>query len=235
MGTETDVKPGNEGGVTPPAAAAGKGTEGAKSPTVEELQKQLAESHEEKKKLQDESAKRRISEKAAKETAEKAKAALRQLTGEEGEPDPAALEKKRQTATMRNLHLKSAFVSQAAREMHDAEFAYDAVAKELSDVEVDVDTGKVDKAMLQSKIHDLKKSKPFLFATASSNGSNIVVPAPRGNPDNGQPNNAGAGGKYKEWRDLMDAGRRAEGNALYAKHTAEIKAGWPSDVKFQGQ
>lgn len=232
MGTETEVKPEVKPGETP-VVTPGKGTEGAKAPTVEELQKQLADQQEHNKKLQDENAKRRNDVKSAKEVADKAKAALKALTGEDDTPDPQALEKKRTQNTMRNLHLKSAFVSATAREMHDADFAYDAVAKDLADVEVNLDTGAVDKATLGTKIADLKKSKPFLFMS-DNKGSNVVTPNPKGNPDGGQPTGT-AGGAYKTWRDLNDAGRRAEAVKFYAENKPAINASWPADVKFPMQ
>ncbi len=179
------------------------------------------------KELNEESKKHRLEAKALKEENARYKKAFEIIQGKEAQPDPAELQKKQTDDRVRKAYLKSAFVSVAAKDMHDAEFAFDAVAAEFSDVTVDLDSGRVDKESIRGKLGDLKKARPFLFVQEQQTNGNGTKPPPRSPPD-GSGNPGNGGDVYKQWISLKQApGRAKEAQEFYEKNRASIYANWP--------
>lgn len=212
MATEEKTDPAKDPGKTPEA------NKDEKNPieTEKDLEKVRAagltavkEAAELKEKLHaanEEAKKHRLEAKASKSEKEKFERAWKIANGEEAEaPDPVKLEKEKTSNQMRKLYLKSAFVSEAAKDMHDADFSFDAVANEFSDVEVDIATGKVDKAALKTKVAELKKARPFLFAPVNDPLQKKKEPA--GQADNGVP--AAGGSMWMKWQEMQKTDRDA--------------------------
>lgn len=188
--------------------------------SLEDANKRIAD-------LNKENETRRKNEKELKAKVDRLDKAFAILSGKDGEtPDPAKLEKEQTDARIRDAYLKAAFVGQA-REMHDADFAFDAVRADLSEVSVDVKTGKVDTAAIKTKLEEMKKSRPFLFVIKQQGSEgNTNEKKPDGHPDgNGQ---AKGGNPYKTWLDMSKTpGREAEANEYYQKNRAAIYANMP--------
>jgi len=192
----------------------------AGNPELDAANKRIAE-------LNKESEKHRLEARELKVLAERNKKALAIATGTDTEADPVALEKQKADSRVREAYLKSAFVSIAAKEMHDADFAFGALKDELSTVTVDLATGKADTESLKAKVAEFKTSRPFLFAPpAPAQGSTVVVPpAPKSPPDGG---GAPAGTEpFKKWQQLKATGQTAEATKFYGENSQAILKGMP--------
>ena len=219
--------PGEGGGGTPappPADPPKPPADPPKPPTPPE-----DESAKRIKELNEESKKHRLRAKELEEENSRYKKAFEIINGKGNEqPDPVKLEKENADKRIRDAYLKAAFVGVAAKDMHDADFAFDAIKKELGDVEVDLDSGMVNKEALNTKVAELKKSKPFLFIeatfgeTPTARPAVATQPAPKGRPDgNGIPNN---GNPYQVWQELKKSGRTAEAQSYWNQNRAAIMA-----------
>lgn len=186
---------------------------------LEKAQKHIAELNEENKK-------HRLGKKEVEELNEKQKKAIALLTGKSDEtPDPAELQRKATDEKVRKAYLKAAFVTEAAKHMHDADFAFDAMARELADVPVNLETGEVDRKLIKDKLDVFKTSKPFLFvSTSNTNNGTTTTKPPPGNVDgNGQP--SGGGNPYQQWKTLKaDPLRSGEAQKFYDANRAAILA-----------
>lgn len=210
-----------EEGAKPDADKKPEGVAVPPNPELEAANKRIAE-------LNKESEKHRLEAKSVKEALASEKEivarhqkALKIATGTDDTPDPVKLEKDKADSRVREAYLKSAFVSIAAKEMHDAEFAFGALRTELSGVTVDLETGKADTEALKAKVLEFKTSRPFLFAPPP--GSGMIVPPPKSPPDGG---GAPAGGDpYKNWQQLKATGQLAEAQKFYAANSAAILKG----------
>lgn len=222
----------NQGGATPPGDKTPPQDKQEKKPTenstpppadLTKLAEELKTAQERIAELNKENQKHRLSRKEVEDLAARQKKALELLTGKSDEtPDPAELQKKATDEKVRRAYLKAAFVAEAAKNMHDADFAFDAMSRELSDVQVNLDTGEVDKTAIRTKLEDVKKARPFLFVSNNSSGNNTPRPPP-GNPDgNGQP---AGGNPYQQWLTMKaDPLRAGEAQEFYSKNRAAILA-----------
>lgn len=230
MSTGTQTPPATGEGNTPPAAdvakvAAEKAAQEAAAKAAKENEaKDLGDAKKQIAELNKENEARRKSEKELKARLEKLDKVAAILTGKEETPDPAELVKEQTETRVRDAYLKASFVGVAAREMHDADFVFDALKGDLADVKVDTKTGKVDTEAVKVKLAELKKAKPFLFVIQTSQNNGTQQPA--GHPDgNGQPRGSNP---YQTWKDLQAApGRQSEAAKYYAENKAAIFANMP--------
>lgn len=216
-------------GETPP----GTKTDDTKQPetktttqTPEELkalQEKLVTAEARIKELNAENEKRRKVNKELEASDARKQKALDILAGKEGaETDPAALAKKASDDKFRRLALKATFIDVAAKEMHDASFAFGALEREFADIAVDVETGDVDKEAVAAKVADIKAKRPFLFIQEQTTTTQ-TKPAPKGSPDGGgQPKGGSARDKWNELR--TDPLRQAEATKFYMENKVAILA-----------
>lgn len=173
--------------------------------------------------LNEENKKHRLKAKTLEEENSKYKKAMEIINGNGATPDPVEMEKKKADGRVRDAFLKAAFTSVAAKEMHDAEFAYDALKSDFADVTVDLDSGKVDKEAIKTKLVQIKKDRSFLFSMPPTQGGN--PPPPPNNPDgNGKP---AGGNPYLKWQELSKGGMQGEALKFYSENKAAILAHWP--------
>lgn len=184
--------------------------------TVDELKAKLKAANEEAKKFRQEG-------KTAKEKAERLEKAWKIANGEDPDKvDPEKLEKQKSDGKMRKLMLKSAFVSVAASDMHDAEHSFDSVMDELTDVEVDLESGKVDRSKIKDKLADLKKARPYLFRAESD--LKDKKKDPKGQKEDGQPTDGE--NPFTKWQNLFKKDKAAA-TKFYQENKAAITANWP--------
>lgn len=186
------------------------------------LQEKLASADARIKELNTENEKRRKVNKELEASDARKQKALDILAGKEGaETDPAALAKKAMDEKFRRLALKATFIDAAAKEMHDASFAFGALEREFTDVAVDVETGEVDKAAVVAKLAIIKTQRPFLFVSEQT--TTQTKPPPKGSPDGGgQPKGGSARDKWNELKG--DPLRQAEATKFYSENRVAILA-----------
>lgn len=140
-------------------------------------------------------------------------------------PEVAQARLKESEAKQTRILLRSAFVGMVARDVHDAEAAFEVVQRKLTDVKVDLSAETVDTEALKEKVDDFKKSHPFFFVpqgTGNSGASNPVNPPPDSR-SGGQPSGSNP---YADWQNLLKQGRKNEANEFFSKNRLAIYANW---------
>lgn len=183
---------------------------------LEKLKSSLHDSNEEAKKF-------RLEGKGHKEKADRFEKAFKIATGKEDEPDPAKMEKEKLDSRMRKLMVKSAFVSAAAGDMHDAEHSFDSVVDDLGDIEVDIEKGTVDRKVIKERLEELKKNRPYLFKQKIDPAKKDPK-APAGQKEEGTPSDNE--NPYTKWQGLFAKDKKAA-TEFYKKNRDAIAANMP--------
>ena len=191
---------------------------------TDEKKAEVKELEEHNAKLNKENEARRKENKELKEKSDRLQRAWDVAMGKDKEvPDAAALLAKQTDNRIRRSELKAAFVSVAAAEMHDAEFAFGAVESSLGEIKVDLEAGLVDRDALKEKLGELKKTRPFLFRDTKSTTTDTTKKDVKNPPDNSG-NANGGDNPYRQWKQLQDTGRVKEAQEYYLKNSKEIFA-----------
>lgn len=173
------------------------------------------------KKLRDENAKKRVSEKAAKEENERYKKALKALgvKGEEGGDELSPIEKSKleSEAKVKRAMIK-AELAVVARDAHNPNVLLQSFPSKFKDIEVDVDGESVDSEALKEAVESIRKDNPWMFQPKE--GTKAAVTPGKKAPDNGRP--TGGVDHKAEWQRLKQGGQNAAAAKYYAEHKAMI-------------
>lgn len=208
------------------AAAAEKAAEEAKKKTGDDAFK------DERHKLNKEAEKHRLRAKELEDSFEKFKSTIAEGLGfKKPEQTVEAVQAARAAADakVRRLMLKSEFVAVGAKDMHDASFAFEALASQFADVKVDVENGIVDRDSLVEKLKEVRKTHAFLFVPVTkpgAAGAGGTPPAATTTPPDGS-GQAASGNSYEKWVQLKKGSSAGEAQAFFNANRAAIYANMP--------